>query len=82
MMGDREEVILAKLNEVCPGSLITCGYIGNVERDRDDRAWGFFRSYPDASQRMMGRYGSPSELMDAFDNNPARFLEWAKGAIA
>lgn len=61
---------------------ISCGYIGNVERDgRDDRAWGFFRPHPDASQRMIGRYGSHRDLMDAFRSNRGRFLNWARGAI-
>jgi len=60
---------------------ITCGYIGNVERDgRDDRAWGFFRPHPDASDRMIGRYPDLAALLNAYYDNPARFIEWAKGA--
>jgi len=60
---------------------IGLGYIGNVERDgRDDRAWGFFRPHPDASERMLGRFPTRDRLLDDFYSRRGYYLNWAQGA--
>jgi hypothetical protein len=62
---------------------ISFGYIGNCSMHPggyDDRSWRFFRPHPKMDERSMGCYSDPNDLLDAFDNNTARFIEWAKGA--
>lgn len=94
-MANREERAIGQLNAAAglPAGFddsgrrrgISLGYIGNCSMNPngyDDRAWGFFRPHSDPAQRMMGRYPTHDEALDAFDGNRPGYLKWAQGAEA
>lgn len=68
---------------VAPGN-ITSGYIGNVERGRDDRSWYFFAPHPGRAGEAKDRWGGAATqeaLIIRANRHNESLKRWAAGRL-